>query len=507
MTNININSLLFSTIVISITLALSRLSGFIREFIIATKFGISDVTDTIIINLTFPEILVSIILAGGFNAALVPEMSKRNMKQKIQLMQSVSISTFIIFALLAFLFTEIAEILLRLLGSSLDYSLYPDHIISFKICLISLPIIALIGVNSSLLNSSGRFGIPNTGIIIFNFSLIIFIITQPISISTTIWFSIILIIAFTLRLLFQLYFSKISFQPIKKLTDALLCEKKLIYNFILGSIGFSIVIFMPLIFRSLYAQGASGNLATFNFSLKLFELPGALLVTPLSLSILPFLAHNFSKKNFETYRLILSTNLKIGIALSIGFAGLGIVFAEEVVTVLLGYGKISTDDIDSIALLFSIMLSALPFYTIWHISASGINAAGNQASLFRNSSISLILSIICLVMLQITVLNKIVLADYRVLISFVVFYFIASVLNFLALKVPIKINRNIIRVISFQILLPLSLSLICYILKKKFSLGENLYSIIAISLLVCVILLLGNIRELNVLLKYKKNQN
>ena len=63
---------LHASIVVAAFMLLARMTGFLREIAIAQIGGASQQSDVVIVFLTFPDMMISLLLGGGLMAALVP---------------------------------------------------------------------------------------------------------------------------------------------------------------------------------------------------------------------------------------------------------------------------------------------------------------------------------------------------------------------------------------------------------------------------------------------------
>jgi peptidoglycan biosynthesis protein MviN/MurJ (putative lipid II flippase) len=97
-----------SSFIVTFGLLLGRLFGFLREVLIASKFGISSESDIATILLTIPDFLVGLIAGGALSAVLIPEFQKiENMRLKINFLIKSSILLILALTLICFFFRYI----------------------------------------------------------------------------------------------------------------------------------------------------------------------------------------------------------------------------------------------------------------------------------------------------------------------------------------------------------------------------------------------------------------
>ena len=71
--NIIINSL-----ILSVGILIGRLSGYIREIIIASKYGASEQSDNILLMLTIPDLLNNLLASGAIVGILIPLLTSHS---------------------------------------------------------------------------------------------------------------------------------------------------------------------------------------------------------------------------------------------------------------------------------------------------------------------------------------------------------------------------------------------------------------------------------------------
>jgi len=59
---------------------LGRLTGFLREVAVASRFGVSRDADIILFSLTLPDFLINLLMGGALAAALIPEFKRSTPK-------------------------------------------------------------------------------------------------------------------------------------------------------------------------------------------------------------------------------------------------------------------------------------------------------------------------------------------------------------------------------------------------------------------------------------------
>ena len=198
------NSAIVASLLISLTLLLGRLSGFMREALLASRLGTSATADAVILLLTLPDFMVGLLISGGFNAALIPVLRQHAGSDRVFLTRRAGLVITVGFTVLALVLSMFAEQVIRVFIPVADFAALTGFIIGFKLSMVALPVAALIGVSASYLNASGRFAIPGVSVLVFNGIVCIYFLQPFINLGNLVYFGAVVILASLFRLLFQL---------------------------------------------------------------------------------------------------------------------------------------------------------------------------------------------------------------------------------------------------------------------------------------------------------------
>ena len=156
-------SILFNSLILSVGILIGRLSGYIRELVIAYKFNVSAAADNIILMLAIPDLLNNLLAAGAISGILIPLLSKSdniNLLLSEFLKKLFFISLFLYLIVVVILFFTYDYFLFGILSISL-FSIFPN-IITF--------------INSSYLQYEKRFKAQSLNTLVFNIVIIVFLI-------------------------------------------------------------------------------------------------------------------------------------------------------------------------------------------------------------------------------------------------------------------------------------------------------------------------------------------
>jgi len=280
--------------VVAALLLLGRLTGFGREWLLSARAGASDSSDLAIVLLTLPDLLVNLLLGGGLGATLVPVLHQLHPPQRQRLAAQVALPVGASFALLAVLLALKAPWLLELLAPGLPPAQRATAQLPLALTLLAVPLTALAGVSTALLNARGRFGLGTCGTALFN----LLVITALASHLPLVWAVAAGVLAGALlRLLVQVVGARSGTQAgAAALTPSWwrpwLVDRPLLRRFG-GNFGFvTALVLLPPIARAWASTTDPGALSLFNYASKLVDLPLGVLMGALSTVLLPHLAAN-----------------------------------------------------------------------------------------------------------------------------------------------------------------------------------------------------------------------
>jgi len=144
---------------------LSRITGLIRETLIARSFGASEWTDAFNVAFRLPNLLRRLFAEGAFSQAFVPilgEISNQGDRNKTQSLVD-AIATLLFWALgLTVLVGVIgAPILVFIIAAGLKGGgAYDTTILMTQIMFPYIGLISLVSLSAGILNTFGRFAVP-----------------------------------------------------------------------------------------------------------------------------------------------------------------------------------------------------------------------------------------------------------------------------------------------------------------------------------------------------------
>lgn len=384
-------SLLSASVFASFALLLSRLSGLVREQVLGAQLGLSAQSDAVLLILTLPDFLVGLLLSGGFSAALVPALSKAAPKDRVTLLRRIGVWTLVGAVGLAALIFLSMPLVVGMLAPALDTSAVQNFCIGFFFAAATLPMAAVIGLTSAYLNVKGLYALPAYSVLVFNGALILYFAfgLRDEALNFAI-FGVVLLAASFLRLGFQVArMTEVVTQPSTTarfdVGFAARCAQ--------GVLAYSLVVGVPILYRSLFAMEGPGALSQFNYALRLFDLQTGLLVAPLVLIFLPLLS-KLSSADDEVYKARTLLAAQTAFVICTIAAVLTALFAGPIAVLLFGYGEMAGNGAESIANTITVLIVGLPFMGVFQIMGVALNAKGGTIHVLRCSFAALALSML-----------------------------------------------------------------------------------------------------------------
>ncbi len=346
--------MLLNIIKISCLIFISKIIGFIRDIIIANKFGINFKTDAFYTVFKISNMLRRIFAEGAFSYVFIPILSKykekKTKKKIIELISSIYFVLFFILIIITILGINFSKNIIYIISPGFFKNNLKLKTID-KLLKITFPYIILISLTSyisSILNIWDMFLIPNFSPIILNIIIILYILFINKYFKSTI-FSLAwsIIIGGIIQLLIQKISIKNIYLNIK--FNILNIHNKNIYKIIKNIIPiiFEISIYQTsqIINNNICSYFKSGSISWIYYADKLLELPVSILGNTTSTILLPKLSKNFHNKNKKKCNKIINKYLKITLLFSIPISIILIYLSKILIITLFKYGKFNFIDV------------------------------------------------------------------------------------------------------------------------------------------------------------------
>lgn len=386
-------------LVLSMALMAGRIAGFVREAMLAASFGLTNEADLAIVILTLPDLLVNLLLSGGLSVALIPVLRQATGDVAATLFVQASVAALLLFSGLAALFVFFPQWWFGLLAPGAHFSAVDLSYWALIPFAAALPLTALSGVSTAALNASDRFFVAGCGTVIFNLSIMgALVMSWSLHQPTMSWLCAGIAIGALLRWGSQLVaLRQVGSCALYQIGRVLMLDRKLIRTFIHGLAAASLLILVPVCVRAVASLLGDGQLAAFNYALKLVELPLGILITTLATVAYPRLAQAYGDKDADLFNSTLSASIVKSLVLSVAVVICGWQFADAAVQLLLGYGRIGAQEQEQIAGLTQIALLSVPFVGISSLLAAALNAR-DQAGEVLKCNLRALLALLLLIL-------------------------------------------------------------------------------------------------------------
>jgi putative peptidoglycan lipid II flippase len=350
---------------------LSRILGFLRDIIIANRFGTGMVADAFVMAFAIPNLLRDLVGEGASSAAIVPaltlELTKRG-KDKFWQAAAVLLNFFLLTLLLIVgIGIVTSPVIVRVIASGFVQN--PDKFeLTVRFLRLLFPFILFIGLAAyvmGVLNSLKHFLMPSIGPVVFNSVLIlcmVFLYVQfgRYALVVGVLLGGLLQLAVQIPILFRSGFRpsfKIDFKhPIVKKVLKLLGPRAL---------GASVYQVNFIVSRSIASWLPTGAAASLYFANRLFQLPLAIFAIAIAQAALPYMSEHAAKNDIKNLKKTFNFSLRHALYITIP-ASSGLVFlSRPIISTFFQHGAFSAHSTDTTQ-------AALAFYAIGLFAVSGI---------------------------------------------------------------------------------------------------------------------------------------
>ena len=342
-------SLLKSAATISSLTLLSRITGVIRDMLIARYFGSSAATDAFYVAFRLPNMLRRLFAEGAFQQAFVPMLSDVKANQNAE-----DVRTFIdrVFSVLAcaLLITSVVGVLAAPALVWLIAGGLAENAASFDLATEltrwMFPYIffmSLVAMSAGVLNTWKHFAIPAFTPVLLNLSFITFILFLTPYLERPIFaLAVAVIVGGVLQLCIQIpSLMKLGVlprpvNPLKALKD--FAVRKVLKLMVPALFGVGVAQLSLLINTNIASRLGTGSVTWLSFADRLMEFPTALLGVALASVLLPGLSSAFARNDLVRYNALLDNGLRLVILFAVP-AAVGMGLMADALVAFLYQGK------------------------------------------------------------------------------------------------------------------------------------------------------------------------
>jgi len=337
----------------SFAVFISRILGFVREFLTAYYFGANYLTDAFFLAWKIPNIFRRILGEGAFDKVLLAYLKEGFDKTFLQrvlfwtLLSTLTLSIFI---------SLLAEPLLSFIFPGADRQLLEEASNFLKIMSFYLPLISLTSFFAALLNYKGSFFIAFFHQALFNIAVLLSLLAfeKVLGIYSLVWG---VIGGGILQLLFTLYFFYTKFGIIKPSFGWNEKVKSFFKNLLpsVGSVGIGQFSTLAEAFFASFAGG--GTLSHLYYAFRLFMLPVSLIGIVGGRVNFTALVQNKHRKEESLKQALYGT-----LFLTVPIVVLTLINGESAVKIIYQHGQFDEKDTRAVSLFLNIyILGLIPF--------------------------------------------------------------------------------------------------------------------------------------------------
>jgi putative peptidoglycan lipid II flippase len=353
-------NLLKAASTVSLLTLASRITGLIREALIAGAFGASALTDAFNVAWRIPNLLRRLFAEGAFSQAFVPILAGTRARDgdaaTHQLVDAVG--TVLLWSLLATVVIGVAAapVVVWLVASGLPR--FDDAVWMTRVMFPYIGLISMVSLAAGILNTWRRFAVPAATPVLLNLSVI------GAALWGAPWFAargiepIYALAAGTvlgglLQLAVQLpALRRIGYLPRLGLAPARIAAAwrhpgvhRVLSQMAPAILGVSVAQISLLINTHIASRLAVGSVSWLNLADRLMELPTALLGVAMGVVLLPQLSAAQARDDTQAYSAMLDWGLRLVVLLALPCAVALIVFGQPMLAVLFHHGRFSAHDV------------------------------------------------------------------------------------------------------------------------------------------------------------------
>ena len=334
---------------------------------LARTLGIGPDADVAVLVLSFPDLLTTVLVGGAVSAVVIPDFKAAQATGGARrLFVSMIVLVGAATGLVALAAAVGAPLFVRALGPGLAESTAARAVPLFALAAAVFPLTALAAVTTGYLQATGRFGVPAAGTLIFNATLVaaVGLFARPGALAAVAAGA---LAGASLRWLSQLVAAlRVPDAPgalPRRARDLAGLARR--YPEALGAT--SAIVLVPFAARTIASFGATGDVASLTYALRIVDFPLGSFITVGSVAALPHLAELVVAHRRGEAALLLADLLRVTAALTVPVTVALVASAGPLAALLYGRGAAGPAAVEQIGSLAAVALLSLP--------AQGANAA------------------------------------------------------------------------------------------------------------------------------------
>jgi putative peptidoglycan lipid II flippase len=346
-------NLLRALITVSGMTLLSRILGFVRDFVIARTFGAGMVTDAFFVAFRLPNLLRRLFAEGAFSQAFVPILAeyrnRRGEQETKTLVDRVASILFLALIVVSAVGAAAAPVLIAVTapGFAADAEKFQLTVELTRITFPYILFMSLVALAAGILNTWSRFALPAFTPVLLNLSFIgMALFAAPWFDPPVLALAWAVLLGGAMQLAIQLpALAKIgmlpSFDPVWR-DEGVQRVLKLMAPAVLGVSVAQISLLINTVFASFLE---SGSVSWLYYADRLMEFPAGLLGAALGTILLPSLAKTHASGQTEDFSALLDWGLRLTLMLTLPASLALAMLAVPLLSTLFQYGAFSASDV------------------------------------------------------------------------------------------------------------------------------------------------------------------
>ena len=391
---------------------ISRVTGFLRDMLIANFLGAGNISDAFLVSFKLPNLFRSLFAEGAFTSAFVPLFSSKlvasGRDESIRFAaKAVSLLTFILI-LFIILFEIAMPLVVRILAPGFTDN--PEKIaLTIDLCRITFPFllfISIVSFQAGILNSFDKFAAPAATPIILNLGIIVAGLFSVICLDMPVYG---MAWGITLSGILEVFWLKyflnkdhIRIKPDLEITK-LVADKEirtLFKRIAPGVVGAGIYQINMVVDMILVSMVSAGAVSWLYYANRLQQLPLGVIGAAISVALLPLLSKKLKAGDKDDAKDTQDKAVIYGLIMSLPAAVIFICLADSLVELLFEHGRFTASDTAKTALALKAYAVGLPCYVMVKALMPNFFARGDTVTPVKYSAVVFIANFIMNIILM-----------------------------------------------------------------------------------------------------------
>ncbi|MBS1169318.1 MAG: murJ [Burkholderiaceae bacterium] len=335
---------------------LSRITGLIRELLIARAFGASALTDAFFVAFRIPNLLRRLFAEGAFSQAFVPILAEYKNRQGddatkglVNQVASALVWTLLVTCVIGIVAAP-AVVYVIAAGLKSNPAAFEASVWMTRIMFPYILFMSLVALAGGILNTWREFRIPAFTPVLLNVSFIasaLFVaprMAQPVyALAFAVLVGGVLQLAIQVPALMKIgMLPRIAFNPIAPFRNA--GVQRVLKQMVPATFAVSVAQISLMINTNIASHLDKGSVSWLSYADRLMEFPSALLGVALGTILLPSLSKANADGNAREYSALLDWGLRLTFLLALPAAVMLLTIPMPMTAVLFHYGKFSAHD-------------------------------------------------------------------------------------------------------------------------------------------------------------------